>query len=254
MSAYHIRDFESWDDFTAAEELQKQVWRGDYPLATNIMVVLQRHGGVCLGAFAPDDKLLGFVLSFACPTDIRGARHGLCHHSHIAAILPELQGRGIGEALKRAQADTIRARNINLMTWTYDPLEAKNARLNMGKLGAICRHYYENYYGDMQDELNIGIPTDRFEVEWWLDLVEHEGKSHALPDDIAQLRDPNNWRDTQQIEISPNFQQLKRADHAAAIAMRIRTREQFQSAFAAGYIVVGFNASLHHAAYTLVRV
>lgn len=85
----------------------------------------------------------------------------------MAAVLPAYQGLGIGERLKWAQRDAVLAQGIDLITWTYDPLESANAYLNLRKLGAVCNTYLRNVYGNLTDTLNNGLATDRFQVDWW---------------------------------------------------------------------------------------
>jgi predicted GNAT superfamily acetyltransferase len=251
MMQYTVRHFESFDDHQQCENLQREVWAGDAAVPLNITVTIQRHGGLTLGAFAPDGQLLGFVLSILSPAHQAGANNHLCHHSHIAAVRPELQGLGVGEAVKKAQADAIRDGGFNLITWTYDPLEAKNARLNIGKLGCICRTFIRNCYGEMRDTLNRGLPSDRFEVEWWLDKV-------AQSPDVTRMANGeliiDNRRPTMTVEIPRDFQALKRADPAAAFEARMRARAQFEDAFARGYAATDFSLLPDTAYYTLTKL
>ncbi len=249
--SYTIRDFLSMDDHHQCEALQRAVWVGDAEVPSNMTITVQRHGGIALGAFDAEDRMLGFVLGMLAPAHQAGAARNLCHHSHIAAVRPELQGRKIGEALKLAQADEIRRRGLNLMTWTFDPLEAKNARLNIEKLGAICRIFVENCYGEMRDVMNAGLPSDRFEVEWWLDKANIAAGVVRMADGALTI-DTN--RDTQQIEIPRDFQSVKRRSLAEALDVRMRTRAQFQAAFGAGYAATGFTLLPDRAYYTLTKL
>lgn len=232
MQDYFIRPFERVAEHYECEALQEAVWGGGV-VAANMTITLSRHGGVAIGAFdAQTRKMIGCAVGMLSPTHHAGTKNGLSHHSHIAAVLPAHQGQGIGEALKRAQADWCREHGLNLMTWTVDPLEARNARLNIGKLGCICRTYLVNCYGMMNDELNAGIASDRFEVEWWLD---RDAQREGLPGSAG-------WNDdTRCIDIPTDYQTLKRTDHPRAIEIRAATRERFLQAFAEGYVVTGFN-------------
>ncbi len=92
----------------------------------------------------------------------------LKHCSHQLGVLPEWQSRGVGYALKVAQREAVLNQGVRLITWTYDPLESKNARLNIAKLGAVCNTYIRDYYGELRDDLNRGLATDRFQVDWWI--------------------------------------------------------------------------------------
>ena len=156
----------------------------------------------------------------------------------MAAVLPAWRGRGLGVALKQAQAKAVLQDGYNLMTWTYDPLEARNANLNIKKLGGICRTYIRNCYGKMRDPLNQGLPSDRFEVEWWLDNT------------AAALR-PLAQTAPRFIDIPTNFQAIKQASLAQAKQIRLKTREQFEQAFAAGYLVTGFQLTSEYGRYVL---
>ena len=200
-------------------------------------VAIMHHGGVAVGAFEElSGKMLGFALSFVAPTRLPNALGGLSHHSHMAAVTENYRGLGLGAQLKRAQRDVVLARGYNLMTWTFDPLEARNANLNVRKLGCICRTYERNLYGTMADNLNADLPSDRFEVEWWLD--------HHRP--IFAENQP-----VREIEIPTDFQAIKKDGIQKAREWRMRTREQFEQAFNAGYVVTAFTRLNDRAWYTL---
>lgn len=251
-----IRPFATAADHAQCDALQRQVWGDTNTVSPPMTIAMQRHGGIALGAFdRRSGRMVGFVLSFLAPSALPGAANGLSHHSHMAAVAPEWQNRGIGLSLKLAQRQAVLAQGVNLITWTYDPLEARNARLNIHKLGAICRVYHRDYYGEMRDGLNAGIATDRFEVEWWLDdaLPAAAGPAipaapRALPPD---LRRPPAGRI--EIDIPPDFQSLKRSDLNHAKAWRMRTRLQFEDAFSRGFVAVDFSATPSRACYILER-
>lgn len=234
---FFIRPFETPADHRQCEHIQEVTWSHEEVVPSNITIALTQHGALALGAFAPDGSMLGMVFSFLSPAHVPGAKHGLSHHSHMAAVLPDYRGQGVGEALKREQAKCLLARDINLVTWTYDPLEAKNANLNINKLGCICRTYIENCYGEMRDELNAGLPSDRFEVEWWLD----DSGPRVLSSSRA-------------IDIPLDFQSLKKLDLTLAKQVRLQTRAQFTAAFADGYVVVRFERLSEHGRYHLAKL
>lgn len=251
--SYFIRHFKDVADHERCEAIQAEVWGDPFVVPANMTIALQRHGGVAIGAFEPHpagEQMIGFVVGFLSPTHHAGANRGLSHHSHIAAVLPHKQGAGVGEGLKRAQGDAVRAQGLNLITWTYDPLEARNARLNIGKLGCICRTYIRNAYGDMRDALNAGLPSDRFEVEWWLDRQAVDGGWQMANGHIRLDR----HLPSMQVAIPRDFQALKRADQAAALRYRLEMRERFEQAFAQGYAVTAFALEDDRAVYTLTRL
>ena len=99
-------------------------------------------------------------------------------------MLPEWQSRGVGYALKVAQREAVLQQGLRLITWTYDPLESKNARLNIAKLGAVCNTYIRNYYGELRDDINLGLATDRFQVDWWI-ASSHVENASCAPADVV---------------------------------------------------------------------
>ncbi|HSQ03261.1 MAG TPA: hypothetical protein VLN59_04455, partial [Burkholderiales bacterium] len=173
MPDFRIRPLKTLDDFHAAEDVQRAAWDSDdidiVPL--HIMLTIARNGGIVLGAFA-QDRMVGFVLGFLGTSTRYGveapATVKLKHCSHQLGVLPEWQSRGVGYALKVAQREAVLNQGVRLITWTYDPLESKNARLNIAKLGAVCNTYIRDYYGELRDDLNRGLATDRFQVDWWI--------------------------------------------------------------------------------------
>jgi len=129
----------------------------------NQLVAAVSAGGLVLGAFTADDELIGFAYAFP------GLRpEGPLWYSHMAGVLPAHQGAGLGLRLKRAQRDAALAAGLDRIVWTYDPLQGRNAWFNFDRLGVVASRYYVDYYGQMTDAINKGLPSDRFEVDWWL--------------------------------------------------------------------------------------
>jgi len=280
-----IRPLASIEDFRACEEIQRQTWGpGDAEVVPlNMLLAAARNGGVALGAFA-GDEMIGFVFGILGASSRFGpeapAAVKLKHHSHMLAVLPEWRNEGVGYALKLAQREAARAQGLRLMTWTYDPLESRNALLNIAKLDAVCNTYVRDYYGEMRDELNVGLPSDRFQVDWHIAskrvatrLSGQRGRlerehfisagaallnpatfdAHALPrppESVAELT-----TDLALVEIPADFQSLKRADKALALAWRLQTREIFEGAFARGYMVTDFvfESASRRGFYVLIR-
>jgi predicted GNAT superfamily acetyltransferase len=199
----------------------------------------------------------------------------------MLAVLPEYRSREIGIRLKFSQREFVLAQGIDLMTWTYDPLQARNANLNLMHLGAIARRYMENAYGDMTDGLNAGIASDRFQVEWWLNSPRVQACAAGQPrrldwDELARtgaqpvfqtgidaeglprVERVNEWSgETLLVEIPASLAAVKASSLDLAREWRARTRAVFQNAFAAGYAAVGFAyatpKSGSRAAYVLSR-
>jgi predicted GNAT superfamily acetyltransferase len=245
--------------------LQSLVWSSaDLDVVPkDLLLAVIHNGGLAIGAFA-GDELVGAVFGFAgfYPTP-DGPR--LKHHSHLLAVHPDWRSEGIGFALKRAQWQMVRKQGIDRITWTYDPLLSRNAHLNIARLGAVCSTYLRSEYGEMQDGLNAGLPSDRFQVDWWLNTKRVERRlsrrsrppltlghylaaeatlleaktEHSLsphpPDRIAGLTGT-----LLLVEIPSDLMALKAADLSLARAWRAYTREVFENAFAAGYLVTDF--------------
>ena len=161
-----IRSFASHADHAACVALQREVWGqhfGDVVPPT-ILMVSQRLGGVAAGAFDGGGRLLGFVFG------VTGIRDGEpVHWSDMLAVRPEARGTGLGKRLKLFQREQLLERGVRRMHWTYDPLVARNANLNLNSLGAVPVEYVVNLYGETGSSLHAGLDTDRFIVEWRLD-------------------------------------------------------------------------------------
>jgi predicted GNAT superfamily acetyltransferase len=161
-----IRLVRTDSEYAACEAMSREIWgaaeRNVVP--RELLLTMQINGGIVQGAFLPNGLLVGFVFGFL------GMREGvlrLC--SHQLGVKPEYRGGGIGIALKEAQREEAVRRGYPLITWTFDPLEARNAYINLHRLGVISRLYDRNHYGVMEDDLNRGLATDRMEAEWWLE-------------------------------------------------------------------------------------
>ena len=171
-----VRTLTSVEDCRRLQAVQGRVWGGgpDDIIPIHVLVTQSKNGGLLQGAFASSGAhetggMVGF--SFGWPAferDSTGERR-LKFCSHIAGVLPEWIGRGIGLQLKISQREELLRQGwTDWVTWTYDPLQRVNARLNIPRLGGISDTYVRNVYGEMQDSLNAGMPTDRFRVDWYL--------------------------------------------------------------------------------------
>ncbi len=170
--AVTIRKCESLGEMQACFELQKEVWKfSDAELIpVRIFVVAAKIGGQVIGAFVQrndqrnDQKeLIGFAVA------LPGLRNGHCYlHSQMLAVRQQYRNGGLGRRMKLYQREDALARGIELMEWTFDPLEIKNAYLNIEKLGAIARRYSVNQYGITSSPLQGGLPSDRLVAEWWM--------------------------------------------------------------------------------------
>lgn len=179
-----IRRLTDRSEFAGLIDIQRAVWKHpDLDLTpVHQFCISTFMGGLVLGAFV-NKELAGFVYSF--PAIYNGK---FCHHSHLLAVLPQFQGYGLGKKLKWAQRREVLKMGLDLVTWTYDPMQSRNANLNFHTLGVICRCYLPDFYGETpQLKLAPGIPTDRLLVEWHVKSArvqkkaeEKEGKTIDL--------------------------------------------------------------------------
>ena len=242
--AVEIRLVRTHDEFAACEAMSRDIWgaaeRNVVP--RELLLTMQHNGGLVHGAFLPAGRLVGFCFGFL---GMRDGQLRLC--SHQLGVLPEFRGSGIGIALKQAQRYDALRRGYELVTWTFDPLEARNAYINLHRLGCVARLYDRDHYGTMEDELNRGLPTDRFEAEWWL----RRAKPVAAAEPQVLVRVGTDGEPVREhldlsarravlISVPPDFQAVKRARPELAMRWRMETRAAFEVALAAGLIAVDF--------------
>jgi len=183
MSNFNIHLIETPEEMRLVEELQRAVWPDSETdvVPLHMLITAVHNGGLVFGAFI-DGKMVGFVFGFpGIETTPDGPRPKHC--SHMLGIHPDHRDGGIGFALKRAQWQMVRHQGLDHITWTYDPLLSRNAYLNIAKLGAVCSTYRQSEYGDMRDGLNVGLPSDRFQLDWWINTrrVERRLGKHPRP-------------------------------------------------------------------------
>jgi predicted GNAT superfamily acetyltransferase len=225
-----IRKCEGIEEFNACVALQKEVWNfADIDLIPlRMFVVSQKIGGQIIGAFA-GGELVGFAFS------IPGSRDGHAYlHSHMLAVRNTFRNHGLGRRLKLAQRDDALQRGFELLEWTFDPLEIKNAHLNLVRLGAIARRYSINHYGFSSSPLQGGLPTDRLVAEWWL-------KSKRVVN-LLDKGQPQQIQVEKRIEVPGQIYAWKAsdADRPRAAEVQKKNREQFRAAFAQGLIALGY--------------
>jgi len=264
-----IRPLTSISDFHAAEELQRQVWPGSELIIAplHILLTVAQNGGVVIGAW-DDDKLVGFVLGFLGTDEgdpNRPAMTRLKHCSHMLGVLPDYRDKGVGYQLKIAQYHAVNQQAVRLITWTFDPIESRNANLNIARLGAISRTYKRDNYGEMNDGLNVGLPSDRLLVEWWITsnrvkqriggerkrlsfesymaadmliLNPTRANEAGLPKMIGEPFDPSGVICL--VEIPSNFQVIKTKDIELAREWKRQVRRVLENAFSNGYLITDF--------------
>lgn len=251
-----LRPFESRNDYEQCVKLQLETWGHDFTecVPVSILQISQKVGGVAAGAFDTDERLIGFVYGISGLKDGRPA-----HWSHMLAVYPEYRGTGIGRRLKTLQRELLLAAGIDVAFWTYDPLMAGNAHLNINLLGARPIEYIPDMYGsDTGSELHSGLGTDRFVVEWRLDeprvesilsgeAVEGTELDVASPTVDAETNGEPVLRDgafstspSVRVAIPLDIQSIKRADHDSALTWRAVTRQVLRWYMDHDYAIVGF--------------
>ncbi|MGF3103059.1 GNAT family N-acetyltransferase [Rossellomorea sp. DUT-2] len=255
QTSLKIRTLHSVEDLEAVRRLESLVWSFEDSVPVNQSVAVVKNGGFILGAYY-QEKLIGFQYSFP---GFDGKKVYLVSHS--LGIHPDFRKFGIGEILKRAQRKTAGEMGYDVITWTYDPLETVNGNLNLHKLGAVVRTYIPNIYGEMSDQLNAGIATDRFLVEWW---VRQSKSNNVLGNNLHSAVDlkecEHGWLVEKvdltlrhhhiSVSVPGHFQEIKRADLSLALDWRKKTRDVFSHYLNHGWIVTDLvKDKKHHGQY-----
>jgi predicted GNAT superfamily acetyltransferase len=235
-----VRALTSHSEFQDAVRLQQQIWGFEEIelLPLRLFVVASKVGGQVFGAF-DGARMIGFCL--AIPGLKTGAKSYL--HSHMLGVLPDYRDAGVGRRLKLAQREEALARGIDLIEWTFDPLEIKNAFFNVERLGAIVRRYVYNQYGTTSSPLHGGLPTDRCIAEWWI----ASPRANAIVAGEAFPRNPVEVR----VAIPADIAAIRSNDPKRARQIQEQASLQFQSAFDRGLAVIGFEKSKEAGTYLL---
>lgn len=241
--------------------LEKTVWGytdAEDVVPPPVLIVSVKRGGILLGAFDDGGRMRGFVYSMPAMKDGRPTQW-----SHMLGVMPELRAAGLGARLKLAQRQAALDLGLDLVEWTYDPLQAANAHLNFAKLGVVAEQYEENLYGESSSPLHAGTPTDRLVAEWHLREPHVERRIAALGGPTSRDRsvagapviNPSRpWEPWLQpgpadlsiderrvlLEIPVGFSEMLARDPQLAHDWRLSTREIFQHYFAQGYRAVDF--------------
>lgn len=180
MPHVQIRLLKSHQDFRACERIQEVVW-GHAGVSGELMSVTQKYGGAILGAIV-NRRVAGFIYAFLA------RRHGkLIHWSHLMAVEPKFRGLGLGLRMKLAHRKIALAAGVSSICWTYDPLQSRNAALNIGRLGARAEDYLPNCYGRFQSVIEKGLESDRFVVNW---RIRSAAVERRLRDERAREAQP----------------------------------------------------------------
>jgi predicted GNAT superfamily acetyltransferase len=253
-----LRDLTTLEQFRAVERLESEIWGAIDLVPVPILAVTVQRGAVLVGAFDAD-RLIGFVYSFPA---LKPGEAKPSHWSHMLGVHPDHRRSGLGRELKLAQRDRVLDLGLDLVEWTYDPLQAANAHLNFVTLGTVVEEYEPNVYGESTSPLHGGIATDRFICQWWirkphverrirggvLRAVSHEvvaapvvNRVKPIGDTLApdgvnlEAREPRVM-----VDIPVDFTEMLASDPERAVDWRLQTRAVFTHYLGAGYRVVDF--------------
>lgn len=246
-----IRDLDDPTEIKKLEYIQREAWgEGNTVVPAHVMIAAHEVGGVLLGAYYKD-RLVGYVFGF--PGRFKGKP---CLYSHQLAVIPEYQNKGIGTILKLKQREKALELGYDLIIWTYDPLRSKNALLNITKLGTVTDTYLVNHYGEMNDNLNRGVDSDRFMVEWWIESrwyftrkryrffedIDFEVNillnAQIEQGDIKPLKNSLEWTDFIGVEIPSDIDRVGSNIIELKRLWREATRQVFLQAFERNYMVI----------------
>ena len=223
-----IRELSTLNDQSDARKIFDQTWAMDAgtEITPNLLQAMVHSGSYLSGAFI-ENKIVGAAFAFPA------TNNGLHLHSHMTAVLDEYRDKGVGYALKIDQWNWAKKQKYSHLSWTFDPLVRRNAKLNIVKLGVDVSAYYPNFYGAMPDALNAGDESDRLMVSWSTDIDEPKAReliTHPKPDEIL-------------IEIPEDIVAIRSKNQSESMKWRRQVREQFLAAFKKNGKVIGFSAN-----------
>ncbi len=223
-----VRKLENLQDQDSARKIFDITWSLDAgtEITPNLLQAMVHSGSYLSGAFV-DNKIVGTAFAFPATN---GGLHLL---SHMTAVLPEYRDKGVGYALKIDQWNWAKKNNYSQLSWTFDPLVRRNAKLNIVKLGVDISAYHPNFYGDMPDALNAGDESDRLMVSWSIDLDAPKARELITNPESGDIL----------IEIPENIVEIRSENQSESMKWRRQVREQFMAAFEKNGKVIGFSAN-----------
>jgi predicted GNAT superfamily acetyltransferase len=223
-----VIELKSFSQKKSGRDLFDSVWkiRNGTEITSNLLEAMV-HGGAYLSGVFIGNQIIGAAFAFPA------TNNGLHLHSHMTAVIPEFRDKGFGYALKIDQWNWAKKKNFSHLSWTFDPLVRRNAKLNIAKLGVDISAYHPNFYGDMPDALNTGDESDRLMVSWRTDVdapIARELITSPDPGDIL-------------IEIPEDIVAIRSKNQSESMKWRRQVREQFLAAFEKNGKVIGFSAN-----------
>ena len=227
-NSIQVRELKSLQDQDSGRKIFDLTWALDAgtEITPNLLQAMVHSGSYLSGAFI-ENKIVGAAFAFPA------TNNGLHLHSHMTAVLDEYRDQGVGYALKVDQWNWAKKHKYPHLSWTFDPLVRRNAKLNIVKLGVDISAYHPNFYGAMPDALNAGDESDRLMVSWSTDINEPKAReliTHLKPDDIL-------------IKIPEDIVAIRSKNQSESMKWRRLVREQFMLAFGKNGKVVGFSAN-----------
>jgi predicted GNAT superfamily acetyltransferase len=269
MGTITIRDLSTNDEYDACVRLQRETWGKDFDdvIPASLLKVSQKVGGVTAGAFDESGRMVGFVFG------LTGMHDGVpAHWSHMLAVSNDVRGRGVGKALKLYQRSRLLEQGVRVAYWTFDPLVARNANLNLNGLGAEITEYVKDMYLDTGSDLHRGLGMDRFIVVWHLDnervravlagTVRSHGERFAQAP-VVNTRVENGgiipedqdlpMAQAVRVEIPAAIEEVQKRSLDLAARWRANTRRAFLSYQEAGYRVAAFYHDAGRCFYCLTK-
>ena len=227
-NSIQVRELDNLQDQDFGRNIFDITWSMDAgtEITPNLLQAMVHSGSYLSGAFI-DNKIVGAAFAFPATNG------GLHLHSHMTAVLPEFRDKGVGYALKIDQWNWAKKKNYSHLSWTFDPLVRRNAKLNIAKLGVDISAYFPNFYGDMPDALNAGDESDRLMVSWSTDIDAPEAREIITNPESGDIL----------IEIPEDIVAIRSKNQSESMKWRRQVREQFLAAFEKNGKVVGFSAN-----------
>ena len=227
-NSIQVRELDNLQDQDFGRNIFDITWSMDAgtEITPNLLKAMVHSGSYLSGAFI-DNKIVGAAFAFPATNG------GLHLHSHMTAVLPEYRDKGVGYALKIDQWNWAKKQNYSYLSWTFDPLVRRNAKLNIAKLGVDISAYYPNFYGDMPDALNAGDESDRLMVSWRTDVDAPKARELITKPETGDIL----------IEIPEDIVAIRSKNQSESMKWRRQVREQFLAAFEKNGKVIGFSAN-----------
>ena len=227
-NSIQVRELKSLQDQDSGRKIFDLTWALDAgtEITPNLLQAMVHSGSYLSGAFI-DNKIVGAAFAFPATNG------GLHLHSHMTAVLPEFRDKGVGYVLKIDQWNWAKKKNYSHLSWTFDPLVRRNAKLNIAKLGVDISAYHPNFYGDMPDALNAGDESDRLMVSWRTDIDAPKARELITKPETGDIL----------IEIPEDIVAIRSKNQSESMKWRRQVREEFLAAFEKNGKVIGFSAN-----------